>query len=173
MSVTDIVDVQRYVWGGYQNPQYPIGQWFGSTAVLGDASGGTQEVIFRFQPLAAETLDANLYSCDQLSISTETETAQTGMIRTQNMGLDRDAQSQFQTLGGVGTGDSASRPNDLPHRMFLGGQRNIGQLAALTVRIGNNNGLLLVASAEGYIWGSRVRSSRGGPLYPPGALYRS
>lgn len=174
MSIIVATAVRRREWGGEEDPRLPIGMWFNSLFLAGDATGGFAEVDFVFQFAAAPTRDGNLYNLEQLTIRTNTEVSDFGLLRTEGMGeVDLELAYSVRFNAGPGTGFSGGTLTELRTPVFLGSQIVQGDTAAFDVAISNVNLRQMRVVAEGYIWGSRSRSVLGGPRRPVGSLYGS
>lgn len=174
MSIGAQVEVSRREWGGELNPSHPIGMWMGAGLVQGDASGGTMNLDFVFQLQGAPNLDSQIYSLEQIAIHVEAPTSQTISLRTSVLGeLSAADEWAIELRAFTQGGDAAILPRDAGalKGTFMGSATAVGSTTALQVSAVNADGIDLIMSAQGYVWGARSRSVLGGPKRPVDGLY--
>lgn len=176
MTVIVQAQVRKRVWGGELGPQYPIATWHRTIAVVGDGSGGRREVDFVFQPSTAPTLDGNIYSLEQLSMTDTDNTSVFATLQTFGMGEVNGEQGwNIGLVAGVSPGFAAIAMRDVEalRGLMLGEQQVQGTTSLLAVYTLEQLNETIRVHAEGYIWGSRSRSTVGGPKRPLESPYGS
>lgn len=173
MTIILLSTVQQRVWGGGPNARDPIGMWHGGTAQTGDATGGSNVIDFVFQAQGAQAIDPNIYSLEQLSIQKDDALLENIRVRSVVMGDLSGVDGWLVQVGVAGAqGFSAgfgSHMAFLP--VFLSDSLTIGSTTSLEIAANNVDTVNLIVSAQGYIWGSRSRSTPGGPRRPSDGLY--
>lgn len=181
MAVSTTTEVSYRRFQGYSTPQYPTGYWYARQAQLGDATGGTQSVIFQFVPATATQLNSNMFSLEEISATASNNvTAYAGVVshNLDSFGLPTGANAKGVWLYQVGTSTFPVIGSSLFARdaaalvpWFLGSQRLTGMMTGLEFATPNVNLSLLTVYAQGYIWGPRSVLADGGPQRPPNRLY--
>jgi len=173
MSVTQVSDVTTQVWGGLADRRLPIGMWKAGDLGQGDASGGSVQVQLRFNSAGAP-FNGNLFSLEQIIVTTSRDTNEDISIRTVNLG-DFEVQWELRlvTIAVTGLSTSALEPVGAKNvsRQFLGSQRTRATDTVVLAEMVNVDTINLAFTGQGYIWGTRARSVQGGPRYPPDGLY--
>jgi len=179
MSIENTNIISRGAWGGYEDPSLPIGTWSCQVSDIGDATGGTSQLVVLFQDAGAEELDSNMYSLEQFSFDT---TDSNGILRIgpRNVGI-------FPALGILGTlnwnwtcdvdspsgtGISMTNLDQTMHQgKFLGGQVLKGFGTGINFVYRNTDIQTYRVVSMGYMWGSRSRSTPAGPKRPVQGLW--
>jgi len=170
VSVTHGVQVKHHVWGGDTDPSYPISTWFAQMVLMGDASGGTSSLLINLARSHSDVLDASFWSVEQIDCYATGNATVVGIIRSTNLadvgmhvGIAMAA-TPLQ-IGSVSRRDPGGRI-----RRFLGHMGDPGLGCGISLVTQNTSGIQISFEAQGYQWGSRSRSTPGGPKYPPGAI---
>ena len=171
--VADFPLIQR-PWKGYSDPGLPVGMWVAQGTILGDASGGSQAVIFTIkgegQPLGARFYNVEQVECNftdqgnfpaELSIQNMDVIGSTGLV-TRRLHFD---------LLTDGVTNSGLQTNTIHVPIFLGRPQLIGIAAELVFATPNQLNETLFATAQGYIWEPRSLLTDGGLRRPLDSLY--
>ena len=177
MTVIFNTHVRRLAYRGWDDPRYPLGIWWGSGTVVGDASSGFQGVRINVHT-EAQALDGLIYNLEQFSVLISEATARDGYLRTIGLApqaglpaFDRAWHLRFEPLSGLSNTGVANQRMQLPLLLGTtrGGASAIGALEIATVNLTAANSLS--ASALGFVWGPRSVLADGGPQRPPGAIF--
>lgn len=177
MTILAIAPVRRLAYRGYDDPSLPLGIWWGSGTVVGDASAGQQFVRIQMSE-EGQAVDGLIYNLEQFSMLISEATDRDAFVRTTGLApqsglpaFDRIWHVRLQELEGVGnTGVGEGRPQ-LP--LLLGTKRGgADALASLDIGTANLTASNSVsASALGYVWGPRSILAPGGPQRPARSLF--
>lgn len=177
MSVTSTSEIQYRRFQGYADPRLPEGQWYGSTRVNGDASGGDATVSLRFNR-AGDPLSSKIFTLEDLSLFSNDGFARTAELRMSNMSgpTNEILEHRYALFLATTTNPArnAVRARDLTLLpVFLGSQRDTATQSLLSTIQLNTNGIEYFFQAAGYWWGARSILVDGGPQRPPGSIYGS
>lgn len=177
MTITARVVTQQLYYRGNDDPSLPVGMWWGSATLLGDASGGHAGLRFVFHE-EGDAVSSDIFNLEQFSILVSKDTTFTdSFIRTVGMApapklaaFDRVWAFSLESVTPVG---NAAGPlaNKLGLPLFIGTLRSgdQGDLGALEIATTNPTAAdSMSVSAMGYRWTSRSVLAPGGPQRPPG-----
>lgn len=179
MTIIAAQRIRRLPYRGYDDPRLPVGMWWGSATVVGDASSGTMQVSFEFSA-EGDPPTGDIYNLEQISALISDDTAREGFLTTVGMtpsrglpGFDRSWRLRYEDQG-VQNGNTA-----LDFRVGIGKPLFIGTLrggvdAVGAIRAGLNNLTAtdsLSVSMMGYIWEARSVLAEGGPQRPSNSLF--
>lgn len=178
MTIVANFPFRRLPYRGYDDPSLPVGIWWGSGTVVGDASGGTAQVRFEF---AAEgvPVSGDIFNLEQLSVLLSVLANEDGFLTTVGLApasnlpaFDRIWALELGAIGS-GSGNSALSFNRPQLPLFLGTRRgDVDDVALLAVGVDNPTVTdSLSASAMGYIWEARSILAPGGPQRPARSLF--
>lgn len=151
----------------------PLGIWRATESVIGDASGGVEEIDIRFQ-FTDGPRSSLLFSLEQYHVSATRASA--GTVRMQTLNMDRQDPTTLPTpiwsvpllpasQGGVATADAERG------RLFLGAPSGPNETSILLFSLNNVLNDILHVTAGGYYWGPRSINAEGGPSKPLEGLY--
>ncbi len=177
MTITAFASIQTRLWRGYDDPGLPVGMWLAHGQVVGDASGGEQQVGFDFQAEDAP-VSSRFWNIEQIDSHKNSTITLAAFISSLN--FDRDGAASTITrrdwlftyvnnLRSVAAIDYVQLPK-MP--IFLGNS-TFEEGIASQVFIGTANVLnvVLVVTIQGYIWEARSILSQGGLRRPLDTLY--
>lgn len=161
---------------GHDHPSLPVGIWWGSVVVLGDASGGLMTVQIMFGD-EEDPISGDLFSLEELSIFASVATTENGELVANGLAPSPDT-AFIDRRWGFTLIPQATRVNTyLPNRdllpIFLGARRGgAASFAALEASIDNQGvGTSFVLTALGYRWEGRSILAPGGVLKPVGVMW--
>lgn len=178
MAVSGNFRVETRPFSGYRDPALPIGSYIAQAGIAGDASGGGLFINFLFQ-LSADRRVTELYNLEQISIDTDANLAQRGLISTLNMdSLSPTRPASPQKWSFVTSQDSVSDSallisDLLNHPIWLGSPALPSGSSAAGLRLAflNVDLRLYAATIQGYIWGPRSVLAPGGPQRPVNGFF--
>ena len=179
MSIAILTTPRIRPYRGFVEPQFPDGFWVVHASVLGDATGGLQEIVIRMSS-ALEPAVSILWNIEQLVIN---HTGLAGTVTRIDFGnMDRQAAENstgaLQKLFALplldfgasfaGSAIDATQRLNLP--IFLGsaGKQVSGDLS---FDAPNTNATSFSVNVQGYFWGPGAINAPGGPQRPPNPLY--
>lgn len=176
MSVTGEASVQYRRFQGYLDPRLPEGSWFGSTSVVGDASGGEALTRLIFQLASQGSRSSRMFNIERISTDSTLTVAETSRIQTTNMegptsGTLANRFSLLMPLPQSAAGPAIDARSLLFLPLFLGTPRAQGLQADVNIIFQNVTTILYVFEAQGYWWGARSVLADGGPQRPPNGIY--
>lgn len=175
MSVVANFPVLQRPWRGYADPGLPVGMWIAQGTVLGDATGGTQNVRFVFKT-EGEPLGARFYNLEQLEVHSTLAGLAVGDLTLENFDIvgptglvNRRMHLAFESDGftnaSLKDGDGPKLPK------FLGRPQLVGLPTQLQVTVNNTLNETLFFTGQGYIWEPRSLLEDGGLRRPLDSLY--
>jgi len=174
MTVAATFPVIQRPWKGYEDRGLPVGMWIAQGTVLGDASGGSQNVIVVFKG-EGDPLGARFYNIEQMEVHTTEFVAATGALSIENFDIVSSTglvnrlihiplEDDAITSASLVTGDVR-----LP--IFLGRPQLVDLSSQLVLRRANVLNETLFFTAQGYIWEPRSLLQDGGLRRPLDSLY--
>lgn len=182
MSVSATARVLLRRFNGYTDPRYPIAFWAARQAILGNGTGGEQEIRIEFASGTEAALNSNMYSLEQIGVLTSNNVDANGVIITRNMdpiiasltNVENATHFQIEAVGTPSQGAAiAARDAGALRGMFLGGQDLLPQGTRIQIVTPNVDLSLFTVTVQGYVWGARSVLADGGPQRPPTGLYRN
>lgn len=180
MTILAQLDVRQLYFRGDDDPSLPVGMWWTSGTVTGDASGGFMAVRSVFHQ-EGQGVSSDSFSLEQISGLLSITTVTNGFLRTVGMApqpkvaaFDRMWQLVFEDLdSGLGNQALGAAVKQLLP-LWIGTQRSADRDDLGTLEIGTTNlgaGDSLSVSCMGYRWTSRSIMAPGGPRRPPGSIF--
>lgn len=177
MTIVADVRAAPLPWRGHDDPRLPVGVWFASGTVVGDASGGTMQVRFVFSA-EGEPVSGDLFNVEQMSCLVSSNTGRDGFFIAQGLSpspanvFDRRWSLKIDPMGSL-SGNGGLRDGYPRFPIFLGTKRGgADTFAALSVGLNNLTATdSLSVSVMGYRWGTRSILAPGGPQRPPAGLW--
>ena len=174
MSVVADFPVIQRPWQGYIDPGLPVGMWIAQGTILGDASAGTQAVIFTFKG-EGQPLGGRFYDVEQLEVHSTDPAGMPGEFSIQNMDVIGSTglvtrRIHFD-LASDGFTNTAMQTNAIRLPLFLGRPQLIGIAAEIAFSTPNQDLETFFATAQGYIWEPRSLLTDGGLRRPIDSLY--
>jgi len=179
MTVILLSSIRQRIWRGYDDPGLPVGMYIGFASLAGDASGGSQRIIFVYKT-EGDNVSGRFFNLEQFDLNRAGDAATVSVgLAPQNFDRAGDtpipeqdyrAQLVENSRSGVTALDYAALP---PLPIFLG-QLSLTQDDAtqLIVNVLNVNNTTLRATIQGYIWEQRSIQAEGGLRRPSDSLYR-
>ena len=172
-----IIESRRF--SGWLDPRYPIGYWWGSLELTGDASGGSAGLDLLFQQAnGAARLNSQMYSVERFGMTTNdgigrvVKITATNMAGPSDVGFSQEYAVRLEPFTGFpGSALEGEAASIVP--WFLGAQRLAGISASLSMVVDNVDTIVYKLEAEGYKWSARSILADGGPQRPPRGPYRS
>lgn len=183
MTIVADTGVQTMPWRGYDDPRFPEAVWWGSTVVVGDASGGTMNarIIFKDE---GQLVSGNIWNLEELNAFVNDDDLRNVFMVANGLAPQRNASfvdrqyglelrdtgssnSQAALAGGRGGDQMLKLPT------MLGTVRGVqDDIAALVVGLTNAGVTVsLSITAMGYQWGPRSVMAEGGPQRPPLSIF--
>lgn len=177
MSVNTNVSLQTRMWRGYTDPGLPVGGYVANGTVVGDATGGNEQLTFIFKE-SGEPSSGRFYSIEQMD-GHITNAVQTNVAMEAN---NFDRLGPFLIASRVwrvelhitGNGQAAIHYQQgmPPMPLFLGQiSRLAGPVSRFIVEVDNVLAEVFVWTIQGYIWEPRSILVEGGLRRPLDALY--
>lgn len=178
MTILSDVPIRRLQYRGYDDPALPVGIWWVTGVVVGDASGGTAQVRGTLKE-EGDAVSGNMWNLEQVMAFTSDATPLAIFITAAGLspsrelpGVDAIYQGILDTTG-AGLGNTAL--GNAMHRLpiWLGAVRGGADVRA-TIGFGITNPTAsdsLAVSAMGYIWDPRSILVDGGPQRPERSLF--
>lgn len=180
MTILTDVPARRLAFRGHDDPALPTGIWWGTGVVVGDASGGTNQVRVLLKAEGA-AVSGEMWNLEHVMAFISDAASFVSFVTAVGLSPSRDAPGvdalyRFQSLS-VGSGLGNSALSEVIPRMpiFLGSVRG-GADTLAAVAYGTNNLTVsdsLSVSMMGYVWDPRSMLTEGGPQRPPRALFGS
>lgn len=178
MTIITTAPIRRLPYRGYDHPALPTGIWWGTGVVVGDASGGTQQVRFEVHAEGAP-VSGDMWNIEQVMAFISITTTTSGFLTAVGLSPSRDSpgvDALYRVVlaslgGGLGNAGIAEVTPGLP--VFLGAVRG-GADTGAAVGLGVTNLTAtdsLSVSMMGYIWEARSQLTEGGLQRPPGGLF--
>jgi len=164
-------------FNGYQEPGLPAGYWHFELSSLGDASGGLNSVLVRFQ-VAGSPSPSQLWSLEHLNVSSSgIGVGVLARLQITNMDLVPPMGSNGATaftytltlIAGVFGVDMEYQNS--PIQLFLGRAIDNNLNAGFQVDYDNVDATSLRIRAGGYFWPPGAATADGGPRRPLQGLY--
>ena len=174
MSVVATFPVLQRPWRGYSDPGLPVGMWVAQGTILGDASGGTQAVLFNFKG-EGDPLGGRFYNVEQIeahSTTLSTASAELSLQSFDVIGSTGLVTRRIHFLLITDAITNASLQTDtirLP--IFLGRPQLIDIASEVAFSTVNQLNETFFATAQGYIWEPRSVLTEGGLRRPLDSLY--
>jgi len=179
MSIAILTTPRIRPYRGFEDPALPDGFWVVHASVLGDGSGGLQEIVIRFSS-ALEPAPSAIWNVEQLVIN---HTGLAGTVTRIDFGnMDRQAAENstgalqklfaFRLLdfGASFAGSAIDFGEKLNLPLFLGssGKQISGDLS---FDAPNVTATSFSVNVQGYFWGPGAINAPGGPQRPANSLY--
>lgn len=179
MSISILTTPRIRPYRGFEDPGLPDGFWVVHASVLGDGSGGLQEIVIRFSS-ALEPAVSTLWNLEQAVVS---HNGLAGTVTRVDFG-NMDFQAAENSTGGLVKvfalplldfgasfpGSAIDFENRLNLPLFLGSARK--QVSGdLSFDAPNTTGTSFSVNVQGYFWGPGAINAPGGPQRPVNSLY--
>lgn len=176
MAVTaDGVVVYR-PYQGDPDPAMPDQHWLGQGEGEGDASGGSNSVVFNLKS-AAQGLTTELFNIEQISLTILGTSIRAVEVFSGNFDFLNGLPADAQYLGVITTivtpTQSIGVMDHLKLPAFLGQPRLAGSAAFLQFSATNDNNINMLVTVQGYRWAGGALMVAGGPQRPRNGLYGS
>lgn len=178
MTIVVDIPIRRLPYRGYDDPSLPVGIWWGSGVLVGDASGGTQQIRF-LAKVEGDPVSGDMLNLEQIMAFVSTSTATSAFLSPVGFSPSRelpgvDALYRFQ-LDNLSSalGNSAIGHEHPKLPIFIGATRG-GADTLSTIAFGITNLTAtdsLSVSMMGYIWEARSLLAPGGLQRPPNGLF--
>jgi len=174
MSVVTEFPVLQRPWKGYADRSLPVGMWIAQGTQLGDATGGTQAVLFIFKA-EGQPLGARFYNVEQIEVHATVAVSSDAEMSIQNMDVIGSTglvtRRYHLDLITDSVTNIALRPPGGWLPIFLGRPQLVGISSELAFSAPNTLNETFFATAQGYIWEPRSLLNDGGLRRPVDSLY--
>lgn len=178
MSVLFRTPYSPRAWRGYDDPGLPVGMYIAYGVVLGDASGGRQEVEIEFKRANA-AVSGNHYNIEQMNVfvagtvtTLDLKIQAINFERLQNFMIGERIWRYDLSSDGSAAVAGSNQAISFPLPKFLGqGSIVPGEASTFTCSVNNVLSNLLSVAVQGYIWEPRSMMAPGGLRRPIDGLY--
>jgi len=177
MSVAATGGIIPRMWRGYDDPGLPVGAYIGNNVLIGDVTGGLNQIDFIFKREFAPA-DGRFYNIEQLNVFHTIATFVNGGLEVRN----------FETLGpfligarewrfdlldnGNANATISSYVAGIPLPLFIGQTSRLQSLdSVVSFTVPNINVVVHSVTIQGYIWEPRSILAPGGLRRPLDSLY--
>lgn len=176
MTVTTFITIQPRPWRGSDDPGLPAASFLAQGFAIGDASGGVNQVVFRFN-LLTSAASARFYNLEQIETHHTVSTSTSVAMFTLNFDQvgNTTLQARHWGWGIESNGNSRATINYTrfpPLPLFLGQATRLGsQQTSLTIQVPNTDTITFVATIQGYVWDPRSVQAPGGLRRPVETIF--
>jgi len=182
MAITLAVPPSLRPFSGSLIPGFPLGLWVVFASVLGDATGGVQEIAARFQGVN-DPRPSNFYSIEQLMVGLTSEAAGDTLVRLAIENMDEIPASgstgarfehyaiRLNTLTGIPIGIGMRLKEGMTLRYFIGAPIKNNLNAQIAIDTDNAPGISMSVKIQGYYWEAGAINAIGGLQRPITGLY--
>lgn len=172
MAVAQRVDVAYRKFSGWQEPQFPSGYHLTEGAMIGDATGGDQVLLFDFSR-STEQRNSQYYSIEEIRIAKFEPTADNIELEIVNFDSAITTRMHLELVNTQsGFGSLSARDVAAIRGIFLGQQSSPTGNTSVSITMDNTDTILVRMLLGGYVWSARSTAVPGGPQRPLTGLYR-